>query len=285
MSLSIFGTNYGQSVVYNKEGKSKPITLEDINFEFDYDASRTLPQASSNESGGALASLIPVGLDYVFKAIGDQLEKNQQKFTAEYDAKQSNLRLNERTIPGFTYTRKVQIEEGNSLEPAFALKVKAHEIPDSPFAYFSIGSLEVNYSKAKTKAKANKLNYTIEIIPVFYVVDPKTNAITEKKVIKIDPISIPYVEFNNKNFPTTTDKLKYRSDFISLPKGSYLAEVRLKIVESNPAKVKAEKILELFNEFKDDARTVINNIIPEAESGAGNNRATPSPDQPVGNDN
>jgi len=283
MSITIFGANYGQSVVYDGKGKPKPITQEDINFEFDYGDSRTLPQASSNESANALASLIPVGLDYVFKAIGDQLEKNQKKFTAEYDAKQSNLKLADRTIPGFTYTREVQIEGRNSPEPAFALKVKAHEISDSPFAYFSIESLEVNYSKAKTRAKANKLNYTIEIIPVFYVVDPKTNAITEKKAIEIDPISISYVTFDDANFPV--DKQKYRSDFISLPQGSYLAEVRLKIVESNPAKVKAEKILELFNEFKDDARTVINNIIPEAASGGGANGAAPSPDQPVGNDN
>ena len=58
-----------------------------------------------------------------------------------------------------------------------------------------------------------------------------------------------------------------------LPAGALLTEVSIKIVESNPEKVRAEKILSLWDDNKESGKTIVNNFLPKEKTedeGSGN---------------
>lgn len=84
----------------------------------------------------------------------------------------------------------------------------------------------------------------------------------ELKVIDLAPIVISAQPFEElKSF----EEKKHRSDIIMLPKGGFITQISIKVVETNPKKVRAEKIASLWNDYKDEAKTVINNFLPKAE--------------------
>jgi hypothetical protein len=79
----------------------------------------------------------------------------------------------------------------------------------------------------------------------------------------LSPIVLHSVSFGTHDLSSSNDK--YRSDLIAIPDGAYCTEVALKIVESNPYKVRAEKILALWNDNKENSKTIINNFLPKNE--------------------
>ena len=116
--------------------------------------------------------------------------------------------------------------------------------------FYYIESIDLSYSKAMTTKKSKMFDYTFEIKPTFLIGN-------KKQTIELHPISLSSIPFGKKELELN----KYRTDIIPLPKNAFFTEVSIKIVETNPYKVKADKILEIFNTYKDDAKTIINNFI------------------------
>lgn len=60
----------------------------------------------------------------------------------------------------------------------------------------------------------------------------------------------------------------YRTEFIAMPEDTYILGASMKIVETNPGQVRAEKILSVWNDNKEAARTIINYFVPKEKEEA-----------------
>jgi hypothetical protein len=241
--------------VYDEKGRES-IEKEKIKIEFS-PSQIDIPQEDESVTPAVIA-LIPTAIDLGFKITNDILEKNIEKFSGEYTVQNSYLDAGTKTVPDFIITRKVLLKSKNdnsSFTDAIKLDFEAQTVSNLPGLFFyNLKSIDLDYSKAKTKRKGKTLNYIIEIKPTFIV-----NG--EKKVQELSPINVNSVEFGTNNF----DNNDYRTDFIALPKNSILSELSVKIVESNPYKIKTEKLLNTVTKYKEDAKTIINNFINQDE--------------------
>jgi len=249
LSVMFFSMN-AQKIVYDKNNKKIDYQKEDSELKLT-ESKIKIEQKASQELG--FAALIPTAIDLGFKIATKELEKRQKKFSGEYSNQNSYLNAGNRSIADIEFIRKVQIKK--NLETAIQIKLKAVQIDNIDGYYYYVESINLKYSKAKTTSKSRMFDYTIEIKPIFFVDG-------EKKSQELSPIKLTSIEFGDN----VLEKNKYRTDIIPLPKGSFFAEASIKIVETNPAKVKADKILEIFNSYKDEAKTVINNFVKSDDS-------------------
>lgn len=239
--------------VYNENGREL-IRKEKVTIDFS-PSQIDIPQDAS--IAPAVISLIPTAIDLGFKITNDILEKKIEKFSGEYTVQKSYLDAGTKTVPDFIITRKISLKSqvDDSLFTAFKLVFEVRSATDLPGLFFyNLKSIDLKYSKAKTKSKGKTLNYIIEIKPTFII-----NG--EKKVQELNPITVNSVEFGSNNF----DNNEYRTDFIALPRNSILSEISVKIIESNPYKIKTEKLLNTVTKYKENATTIINNFIDDNE--------------------
>lgn len=139
-----------------------------------------------------------------------------------------------------------------------------YEVEKTHGFVYSVDNITLKYSSAKFRKKDSGLDYTIEA-KLTLLID------NEKKVIDISPIAISSVKFKEN----TLNKKEKRSDIIMSQNGALLTEVSLKIVETNPEKVRAEKILSTWNNYKDSTKTIINNFLPkQSQTQGGGNTST-----------
>jgi len=252
-----------QKTVYDKDNKKLSYQKEDLDLIFQ-DAKIEIPQKEGEEGEegeefALLTALIPTAIDLGFKIATNSLEKRQKKFSGEYTIQKSYLDAgkrnsnSKRTIPNIVFERKIQLK--NSLENALKIVFQAESIKDFDGYIYYVKSIALDYSKAKTTEKSKLLDYTIEVKPIFFVAG-------EKKAQELYPITINSVAFGKNDY----EELKYRTDIIPLPRDGVFSEVSIKVIETNPAKIKSEKILEMISTYKDDAKTIINNIIESKSS-------------------
>lgn len=267
---TMFFNSFAQKNVYDKNNKKLPYIKEDVELKFS-ESQIVIPQKEGEELA-ALASLIPSAIDLGFKIATNSLEKRQKKFSGEYSTQNSYLEAGNKTIPNITFERKIILD--SEYETALKIVLKAEKIDGIDGYYYYVESIDLYYSKAKTTGKSKMFDYTLEIKPTFYIDG-------EKKSQELHPISLSSIEFGENKF----EKNKYRTDIIPLPKDGIFAEVSVKIIETNPAKVKADKILEIYNNYKDDAKTIINNFIKtvEPESSSDENGEDVDPNEGDGN--
>jgi hypothetical protein len=244
MLIDLMSQNY----VYDFKGSKRSFKSEDVDIEFT-DSSPTVK--FSGEAGKEMASgviaMLPTIVNMGFQLATNILEKRVKRFTAEYTKSKSFLNAGDGTIPNIRFVRTINSEE------ALSIKFIAHKLEKiNGFVYY-IEFINLKYSSAKATARNNTFDYSIEIKPTFLINN-------EKKVILISPVAVTSVHFATTNkYPD----LKHRTDIIPLPQGAFLTEISLKIVESNPVRVRAEKILSVWNTYKDSTKTIINNFLPE----------------------
>lgn len=246
---------FGQSNFYKKDGKKIPIIGEQVKLEFTSDIA--LERPPENEEGFAetlVATLLPSAIDLGFKVSNSLIEKKLKKFTSEFSAR--NTYMNEdKYITGFTIIRNIKNEDKNEKELAFSAKFQPIKVNDNTFV-FAISEMVVNSSGAKTKKGYNNNDYTLEIKVSYY--DGK-----EKKEQTSGPITIQLFEIQNQNYQLTysSSNYTYLSDKFPLNPNFNISEVSVKIVETNTAKVKAEKIKSLHDKYSEDAKGLAKNIV------------------------
>jgi hypothetical protein len=252
MNLNLMSQNY----VYDSKGAKKPFKSEDIDIEFtDSSPSVWFPAKVEQPIAPAVIAMLPTLLNIGFQLTTSILEERVKKFTAEYTKSKSYLNAGESTVPNFIFVRTVTFNK----DPTVALSIRfiAHKIEKIDGFIYYIDEINLANSSAKATSDKNTFDYSIEIKPTYLINN-------EKKVIELSPISVSSVGFSKNQYPA----LKNRTEIIPLPKGAILTEMSLKIVESNPAKVRAERILSVWNTYKDSTKTIINNFLPKDIEGA-----------------
>lgn len=191
-----------------------------------------------------LRTLIPSFIDIGFTLVTKALGKLVKKYTGEYTAKSSFLEAGSRSVADVFFSRKIQLH--SEFENAIAIDLKAVKVDGVNAFYYYIDRLSLDFSMAKTTSKSIQFDYAIEVIPVFLV-----NG--SKKAEKLEPIVLPSVKFGTHTYDSTS----YRSDFISLPTDGFFVGASIKIVESNPAKIHTEEIVELFTDTTSDLKKLV----------------------------
>lgn len=236
-----------QNEVYNSSGTKEEFSSEKIEIEF----TSSNVQFPRKEAAGIAATLLPIAVDVGFKLITSSLEGRVKKFTAELSKHKSNIDAGDRTVPNVKFSREITLK---TKETAFSLDISAHDVANVEGFYYTVDEINLKYAGAKVTKTNNKLDYTIEIKPTLLV-----NG--EKKSIDIAPIVISSISFGNTTFAVS----EHRSDIIALPKNAIMTEISIKVIESNPAKIRAEKILSIWNDNKESAKTIINTFISNEE--------------------
>ena len=202
-----------------------------------------------------LMTLLPTAIDVVFRLTNSILENNVKKFTAEYTKQKSNLNAGNGKVPDFVFIREAKLDKpSNKSETAFKISFRAKEVVGIKGFCYYVEYFDLNYSSAKPTKEHKIFDYTIELKPTFLIDGAK-------KVQEISPLVITSVGFGNTDYKNHL--YKHRTDIIPLPDGAALTEVSIKIIESNPVKVREEKLLSLWNSNKDIAKTIINNFLPK----------------------
>jgi len=176
-----------------------------------------------------------------------------KKFTAEYSKHKSYLEAGKSFVPDFIFYRKLD-DKDQALEISFKAE-PVSQLNDSAIIYY-VDYIELNISAAKATKSNSKFDYSIELKPTFLVSG-------EKKVQELPPIAISSVKFGKNIF----EKNKHRTNIIILPARAAFAELSIKIIESNPEKVRAERVLSIWNDNKGSAKTIINNFLPKEDTG------------------
>jgi len=241
--------------VYNSEGKPVKYLKEDIDIQF---ANSDVPIPGSEAF--TVIPMLPSVVDIVFRLTDTMLENKVKKFTSKYSKQKSNLNAGGGFIPNFSFIRKIQFSESNDMVEALRIDFKAKKVDDVRGIVYYIDKLDLKYSSAKTKMNHKTFDYTIELKPTFLI-----NG--EKKVIDLSPIVISSVSFENPEI----EPLKHRTEIIPLADDGIVTEISIKIIESNPVKVRAENILSFWKENKDSVKTIINNYLPKEEDSKNGN--------------
>ena len=242
----MFFSLFAQQKVYTKDNGSEPFNKEDIDIEF-RESDISIPKKES-----FIAAFAPAAVDAGFKLISKYLENRVKKFTAEYTKQKSYLNAADAKVPNFTLVRKVDI--GNGLTDALRIDFAAAKVGTLGFVY-QVKSIKLNYSAALTSRNSRQFDYTIEL-KVTYVKEG------EKKTLEFAPVVISSVPFEmNADFPN----LKHRTEIMPLEENTFITDVSIKVVESNPVKVRAEKILAIWNDHKDGVKTIVNNFLPKED--------------------
>lgn len=200
-----------------------------------------------------VVSLLPTALGLGIDLLGQGLKKRKEKFTGEYNNQNLNLPGGKGVIPNIEFIRHLQFEGSEKEEIAIYLKLKAIKLQNIPGAYFEIDSFIVNYAKAKITTKNMTLDYAITLTPTLLVKG-------KRKTHELNPISIKSLSvgklYKGKN---------HRTSIIPITGNDYFLEAKINIIETNPAKVKLEKMVSLYDKHKDDAKTIINNFFEPDE--------------------
>lgn len=267
IATTMFIFSRAQNTVYGHDGSRHHFKKEKIQLIFKEGRNKVrLPDKEGKESA-VLASLLPTAIDAVFKTTTKLLENHVKKFTAEYSKQSSNLHANVRIIPDLTFRRSVTLDN-NKDSTALEIQFVAHPIDGQKLFYYAIHNIALHYSGALTSAKSRQFDYTIELKITF--LDGK-----EKKTLELAPVTLTSIRFGNDNFDH--DSTENRTELIPMPSGALLTDISVKITETNPIKVRAEKILAAWNDHKEDVKTVINNVFPETK-GSGGSDSSGKPD-------
>ncbi|MDC6362550.1 MULTISPECIES: hypothetical protein [Flavobacteriaceae] len=287
ITLTMFFNLSAQDKVFDKSGSSAKvkqsryslILKSQKNIKFDS------LQLSNKQAAGFFGTLAPIAIDAVFTSIEKYLDKRAKSFVGEYEASNSYKEFYEKDLPNIHFKRTGIVK--NSDTTLLSIELKAVQPKkEYPLAYYYVNSLELSLSKARTKSGKSTLDYSIEITPYFLKVKQETTGgnvkIEPAEEVKIDPIKITGVDFGITNGSDKNDKHKYRTGLFTIPAGHLLAGVKLKIIESNPTKIEAEKVLALYNEYKDDAKTVVNYFLPESKDSEDTDKTAEQASSPTG---
>lgn len=248
---------FSQKICFDKSGNKSKYYSEDVDIEFGSslivnESIKTNKASQPGSLSSQILTLLPAVIDIGFKLITSSLKDRIKKFSAEYNAQKSYLEAGSGIIPTIDFNRKIKINR--SSEELTALHVSLKPIPVNELSAFVyvVDKINLGYSSAKYRGKNEVLDYSIQITPTFWTGK-------EMKPFELAPIVISSKEFGESTYIDN----KYRSGVIPIADGSVLVQISVKIVESNPSKIKSEKVLELWNENKEDVKTIINLTLPE----------------------
>ena len=196
-----------------------------------------------------LPSVVKLGLTITSKSI----EKNLKKYTAEFETRNTYIGQ-EKIIPGFTVTRSIMLKDRNGLKPSLSMTFKPFLIKNSEglgnsFVY-NLTEINLTSSEAKMKKKYLLNNYLIELEITYFDGEEKKKQSMSPMQIQLIPHGI--TTFKNKEY--ITDKLPISTTF-------KISEIGIKVIETNSAKVRAEKLNQLNENYAENVDGIATTII------------------------
>lgn len=184
---------------------------------------------------GAVAAIGGLIADHALTFVNNQIKKNIKKYTGEYAAsvtandpgELTSLRLTRNILP---------VDGSGSLLPAAIINFNIKK--DAEGFYYDILVGEMPISKAKMKSKYYFIDLAFEVEVTYLTKENKKTSIKSKPVY--------YSLFDMKK--GVDSSLPIRSDRFPFGK---VSEVSVKVTESNPYKVKLEKVQSFLEDNKD----------------------------------
>lgn len=178
--------------------------------------------------------------------ITQYLQKRKLKFTANYEAKNTLAFTSSKTsLPKLTFERYFFKKE-NKKERALSLVLQPELVQEDKYLAFKVHSLSYNFSKAKLKKKASRINLLVEITLTYAKKSKESNTI-EKTESKSAALIIP-ASLLSENQNTDIINTKLSDVFIA----DNISEISVKITEINPYKLKLEELESFLTTNKED---------------------------------
>lgn len=180
-------------------------------------------------------------LSFGYKLTTDILESRLKKFSGEYEKENSYLRFSTGMLPEAHFVREART--GNATYDALSFKLTPKKAGLNYF-YYSVSEFKLLASKAKSTGKSSVFDYSIEL-NLTYIQDTVAHEVT------LPPVQIHSVGYN-VNPLSSADPDRYRTELIPIPKDAFIVKVGVKVIETNPQKVSAQKFLDLWNNTPDE---------------------------------
>ncbi len=256
-----------QNTVYKKGGAKEKNIKESVRLKLSASDVSIKESDTSDfpvESIGIREASTGVALDVVkeifslgYKITSNILKARIQKFGGEYEKENSFIECGTGKLPTVQFTR--EIDNGKSKYNGLDFSMTPHKVDGLNYFYYTISDFKLLASKAKSTRKSSVFDYSIQL-HLTYVKDTTANQIT-LPLIQLHSIGYGDEIVNQNNLK------EFRTDLIPIPEGAYIVKVGVKIVETNPQKVDAQRFLDLWNEapekYKDDIQNVITLLVKE----------------------
>ncbi|GAL72955.1 hypothetical protein [Jejuia pallidilutea] len=178
--------------------------------------------------------------------ITQYLQKRKLKFTANYEAKNTlTFTSSKKCLPKLTFERYF-FKRNKEKERALSLVLQPELVQEDKYLAFKVHSLSYNFSKAKLKKKASRINLLVELTLV-YAKNTKEPNILEKTESKSAAIIIP-ASLRDESQDISIINTKFSDVFIA----ENILEISLKITEINPYKLKLEDLESFLITNKED---------------------------------
>ncbi len=270
MVLGFVGQGWGQTKFYNAKGEKTKIIGEETVLSFPNASECFIPQPKKEDikpmslgAGSLMATLLPSAIDLGFKGIGKLFEKNTKSFASEFTARTPYLTSRNAFISQFDVYRTILVKDKKQKDTIFTVRIVPLEIKEENTFVFAVKELDVRKSGAKIKRNYDYNDYTIEIKLTYY--DKETK---EKKEMTSSPISIQLkqvgkkeVYFSDCELSTDNPTPQYLSDKFPVNSDFIISEIAVNITETNPYKIKSEKIKSFYNQSSDSLNEMVHSII------------------------
>lgn len=254
MTISQLG--FCQIKFYEEDGKKIAVSGEKTTLTFT--KGNDIETVEVTEENGFvspfLAAVGPSVIKGIFDITTDLIEKNLKTFTSEFTARNTYLK-DKKYVSGFKILREIQRKDSVNKETAFELEFVPVKVGEK-FVY-AVHKIDLKKSGARSIKEKNLNDYAIEIKVTFYNGD-------EKKEQTSAPISLSLVSINStlerKDLVDAEGQYLFVSDKFPLNTKWEISEVSVKIIETNTAKVNAEKIKSISDKYSDDVQETANTI-------------------------
>lgn len=237
--------------------------------------------AARGRESALAAALIPAALDIGFAYLDSLLKERVKRFSSEFATHQTYkeqtveqrtvmamvrdgkeyvekpAEVKKESIPSFTVTRTVDTRNGGTYTLALTFEVAAFDQVRSA-CFFELKAIDLQGSRAKVKS-GDRLDYTVEVKPTFLV--DKDGGV-QKETIGLAPVRINAVGFGK----TDMSDRHIRTEALLVPAGTFV-ELDVKVSETNPRRVKAEAVVELWTKNRDGLRKLVDQFVPQAAGG------------------
>ncbi len=237
----IFIMTFTSLFAQNKNYKVEKNSVKTVETKSDYtilkiEKQDKISQETKNNSANIQASLVPFLVGQIPKIpqyISKIVENNKKKYVAEHNAKNSVDFKTDEFIPSLTFERYINTTTNdNVLATKIVLKPK---IVQDKYLAFYIDTISLPYSKAKLKNDYTHLVLLIEITAIYGEIENDKSI--KKTEVKSSSLKIPVNVASNKEvLPVLKENL---SDTFTL---NNILEISVKVTETNPFKIKLEKI-------------------------------------------
>lgn len=250
---------FSQNVAYNEKGQKRRISSQNERITLtssEVELCKPTPKDDKPTDGRKLvdpSEIISFAKEIFTVAYNISVgiaEGRIKKFSSEYEKEASVIDSN-CTIPNIEFERSVElVKPSNSENPGhLKLKLTAHEVNDLSYFYYTLDEVDLSASKAKTTRKSNTLDYSFAI-QITYLIDSIV------KTIEAAPFQVKSVKFGLNKYENSV----HRTDLIPLPENAHVLKVGIKIVESNPEKVDAQRNLDSWKKIKTENEDAIEKI-------------------------